>query len=102
MSPRRLGSDDAGHRSYRLDRHGEVDRGRAFRSRGRPVFDADACVHRLYEGEAVPAIEAAFPGVRGGKVDRTLLAQELAGSPEKPEAARSIVHPMVVEAEIDF
>src|SRR5262249_59597627 len=27
-----------------------------------PVFDADAEVHRLYEGEAVPLIEAAFPG----------------------------------------
>ncbi|ODS04168.1 hypothetical protein AUC71_05470 [Methyloceanibacter marginalis] len=31
------------------------------RRRGVPVFDADAYVHRLYEGAAVPAIEAAFP-----------------------------------------
>ena len=68
-----------------------------------PVFDADAEVHRLYEGEAVPAIAAAFPkAVRGGKVDRTLLAQEVAGSPEKLKALESIVHPMVVKAEIDF
>ena len=32
-----------------------------FETRGVPVCDADAEVHRLYEGEAVPAIEAAFP-----------------------------------------
>jgi dephospho-CoA kinase len=74
-----------------------------FRNLGVPVCDADAEVHRLYEGEAVPAIEAAFPGaVRAGKVDRALLAQEVAGSPEKLKQLESIVHPMVVTAEIDF
>ena len=40
--------------------------------------------------------------VRGGKVDRALLAQEVAGSPEKLARLESIVHPMVVKAEIDF
>ncbi len=74
-----------------------------FRARGVPVCDADAEVHRLYEGEAVPAIEAAFPGaVRGGKVDRALLAQEIAGAPGRLKQLESIVHPMVVKAEIDF
>jgi len=74
-----------------------------FRKRGVPVCDADAEVHRLYDGEAVPAIEAAFPGaVRGGKVDRGLLAQEVAGSPEKLKQLESIVHPLVVKAELDF
>lgn len=33
-----------------------------FRERGIAVFDADAEVHRLYAGEAVSRIEAAFPG----------------------------------------
>jgi dephospho-CoA kinase len=33
-----------------------------FRRFGVPVHDADAAVHRLYEGEAAPLIEAAFPG----------------------------------------
>ena len=47
--------------------------------------------------------QAAFPGtVREGKVDRALLAQEVAGSPEKLKLLESIVHPMVVKAEIDF
>ena len=42
-----------------------------FRARGVPVCDADAEVHRLYDGEAVPAIAKAFPSaVREGKVDR--------------------------------
>jgi len=74
-----------------------------FVKRGVPVCDADAEVHRLYEGEAVPAISEAFPGaVRSGKVDRALLAQAVAGSPRKLKQLESIVHPMVVKAEIDF
>ena len=44
---------------------------RFFAEQGVPVHDADAVVHRLYEGEAAAAIEAAFPGTTaGGKVDR--------------------------------
>ncbi len=74
-----------------------------FRHRGVPVFDADAYVHRLYEGAAVPAIAAAFPGVvREGRVDRTLLAREVAGKPERLRELEAIVHPLVVKAEIDF
>ena len=74
-----------------------------FVKRGVPVCNADAEVHRLYEGEAVPAISEAFPGaVRSGKVDRALLAQAVAGSPRKLKQLESIVHPMVVKAEIDF
>jgi dephospho-CoA kinase len=67
------------------------------------VFDADAEVHRLYDGEGVPAIAASFPrAVVGGKVDRKLLAQELAASPGKLKQIEAIVHPMVVKAELDF
>jgi len=74
-----------------------------FVKRGVPVCDADTEVHRLYEGAAVPAIAAAFPGaVRGSKVDRALLAQEIAGSLRKLKQLEGIVHPMVTKAEIDF
>jgi dephospho-CoA kinase len=74
-----------------------------FARRGIPVFNADACVHRLYEGEAVAAIGGAFPGVtREGRVDRKLLGQQVTGHPERLRKLESIVHPMVVEAEIDF
>jgi dephospho-CoA kinase len=71
-----------------------------FARAGVPVFNADACVHQLYEGEAVGPIEAAFPGVtRGGRVDRTLLAEKLAGSQQRLKQLEAIVHPMVVKAE---
>jgi dephospho-CoA kinase len=74
-----------------------------FASHGIPVFNADLCVHRLYEGEAVRAIEAAFPGVaRGGKVDRKLLSEQIAGSAARLQQLEAIVHPMVVKAEIAF
>ena len=74
-----------------------------FARRGVPVFNADACVHGLYEGEAVEAIEAAFPGVaRGGTVDRQLLSARVAGSPERLRQLEEIVHPLVVAAEIEF
>jgi dephospho-CoA kinase len=74
-----------------------------FRARGVPVCDADAEVHRLYEGKGVAAVACAFPNaIRGGKVDRGVLAQEVAGHPEKLKQLENIVHPLVVEAEIDF
>jgi dephospho-CoA kinase len=74
-----------------------------FARRGIPVFNADACVHRLYEGEAVEEIEAAFPGVtREDRVDRKLLAEQVTGHPERLRRLESVVHPMVVKAEIDF
>ncbi|MEM7399706.1 MAG: dephospho-CoA kinase [Pseudomonadota bacterium] len=74
-----------------------------FKRHGVPVFDADAYVHQLYEGEAVPLIEAAFPGTtRDRRVDRALLAKEVAGQPERLKALEAIVHPLVTQAEIDF
>jgi dephospho-CoA kinase len=74
-----------------------------FAEHGIPVFDADACVHRLYEGPAADRIEAAFPGAtREGRVDRTLLSERIAGSQERLRQLEQIVHPLVIEAELDF
>jgi dephospho-CoA kinase len=70
---------------------------------GIPVCDADAEVHKLYEGAAVPAIEAAFPGTTaGGTVDRQKLAAALLVEPGKFKRLEAIVHPLVFEAERAF
>jgi hypothetical protein len=67
-----------------------------FREAGVPVHDSDAVVHRLYEGEAVAPVEAAFPGVTvDGRIDRGKLAEKLVGNPEAIKRLESIVHPLV-------
>lgn len=67
-----------------------------FAEAGVPVYDADAAVHRLYEGEAVDAIEAAFPGTTDhGKVDRTRLSARVVHDPAAMKKLEQIVHPML-------
>ena len=74
-----------------------------FAEEGVPVHDADAVVHRLYEAEAVPLIEAAFPGATaGGKVDRDRLAKQVLGNDAAIRRLELIVHPMVAEARNRF
>src|SRR5262249_1624287 len=52
------------------------------RALGLGVCDADAEVHKLYDGLAAPPIEAAFPGTTAdGKVDRQKLAAILLADP---------------------
>jgi dephospho-CoA kinase len=73
---------------------------RLFAEEGVPVHDADAVVHRLYEEEAVSAIEAAFPGTTAnGKVDREKLSARVLCNREALQRLESIVHPLVQEAE---
>jgi dephospho-CoA kinase len=67
-----------------------------FAEAGVPVHDSDAAVHALYEGEAVPLIEGAFPGVTsGGKVDRAKLAAMVLGDDAAIARLEAIVHPLV-------
>jgi len=74
-----------------------------FVDEGVPVHDADAVVHRLYEGEATPLIEAAFPGTtRGGKVDRAKLGERVLGNAEAIKQLEQIVHPLVTQARERF
>jgi dephospho-CoA kinase len=79
---------------------GKSTTARFFAEEGVPVHDADAVVHRLYEGEAAAAIEAAFPGTTaGGKVDRTRLAARVLGDAPALARLEEIVHPLVQDAE---
>ena len=73
------------------------------RALGIGVCDADAEVHRLYEGPAVAAIAAAFPGTTaGGKVDRQKLGLAVLDKPDEIKRLEAIVHPLVVAAEREF
>jgi dephospho-CoA kinase len=68
-----------------------------FAEEGVPVHDADAAVHRLYEGPAAAAIEAAFPGATvNGKVDREKLGRQVLGNGVALKKLESIVHPLVL------
>lgn len=79
---------------------GKSTTARFFAEEGVPVHDADAVVHRLYEGEAAAAIEAAFPGTTtAGKVDREKLAARVLGDVGALTRLEAIVHPLVQEAE---
>jgi len=74
-----------------------------FAEEGVPVHDADAAVHRLYEGEAVAPIEAAFPGSTAhGKVDREKLGRQVVGRPDAIKRLEDIVHPLVRQSENRF
>ena len=79
---------------------GKSTTARFFAEEGVPVHDADAVVHRLYEGEAVATIEAAFPGATAnGRVDRDKLAACVLGDGAALKRLEAIVHPLVHEAE---
>jgi dephospho-CoA kinase len=75
---------------------GKSTTAKLFAEAGVPVYDADATVHMLYEGEAAPAIEAAFPGTTvDGKVDRNRLSARVVHDPAAMKRLEEIVHPML-------
>jgi dephospho-CoA kinase len=75
---------------------GKSTTAKLFAEAGVPVYDADATVHMVYEGEAAPAIEAAFPGTTAnGKVDRTKLSAQVVHDAAAMKRLEQIVHPML-------
>jgi dephospho-CoA kinase len=75
---------------------GKSTAARFFAEAGAPVHDSDAAVHALYEGEAVAAIEQAFPGsTSAGKVDRSKLAVMVLNDSAALARLEAIVHPLV-------
>ena len=74
-----------------------------FAEAGVPVHDSDAVVHALYEGEAVPLIEAAFPGSTSvGKVDRNKLAAMVLHDDAALARLEAIIHPLVTASRERF
>ena len=99
---------DTGYMMFILGLTGSVGMGKSatakmFADEGVPVHDADAAVHALYEGEAVPLIEAAFPGTTAdGKVDRLKLGERVIGHADEIRRLERIVHPLVARVRDDF
>jgi len=75
---------------------GKSTTAKLFAEAGVQVYDADAAVHKIYEGEAAPAIEAAFPGTTvDGTVDRAKLSAKVVHDPAAIKQLEQIVHPML-------
>src|SRR5919198_6597509 len=75
---------------------GKSTTAKLFAEAGVPVYDADATVHKVYEGEAAPAIEASFPGTTvNGRVDRAKLSAKVVHDPAAIRQLEQIVHPML-------
>ena len=69
---------------------------REFAALGVPTFSSDDAVHELYRGEAVPVVEALFPGVsHNGEIDRAELAKRIVQQPERLKDLEAAVHPLV-------
>ena len=75
---------------------GKSTTAKLFMEAGVPVYDADATVHMIYEGEAAPLIEAAFPGTTAnGKVDRAKLSPLVVHDAAAMKRLEQIVHPLL-------
>jgi len=82
---------------------GKSTTARLFAELGVPVLDSDAVVHALYEGEAVAAIDQAFPGTSiNGRIDRTELSRRVLGDTFALRQLETIVHPLVRQAQRRF
>lgn len=74
-----------------------------FVEEGCPLHDADATVHRLYKGRAVPLIERAFPGTTNENgVNREALSKHVLGKPDAMKQLEALIHPLVREEELNF
>jgi dephospho-CoA kinase len=82
---------------------GKTTTAKLFAAEGIPVLDSDAVVHDLYSADAVPMIEAAFPGTTiSGRVDRLELGNILRENPANFSKLEAVVHPLVRERQEAF
>ena len=60
------------------------------------VYDADAAVHKIYEGEAAPGDRGGISGTTvDGKVDRAKLSAKVVHDRRAIKQLEQIVHPML-------
>lgn len=76
-----------------------------FAEQGIPSFNADDEVHRLQakNGQAIPALDAAFPGVvHEGVLDRAALRARVLADGAEMKRLEAIMHPMVRGGQSEF
>ncbi|WP_281299941.1 MULTISPECIES: dephospho-CoA kinase [unclassified Iodidimonas] len=84
---------------------GKSEAAKMLRRFGIPVFDSDACVHKLMGpgGAALAAIAEAFPEtVTALGVDRAALGVAVFGHKDRLARLEAILHPRVLAAQYDF
>ena len=94
--------------SFRLGLTGSIGMGKSttakmFAAEGCAVWDADAAVHRLYSGAAVPAFQAEFPdAIVNGVVSRDALKRLISADKGVLKRIEAIIHPLVREDRARF
>ncbi|MBV1862846.1 MAG: dephospho-CoA kinase [Rhodobacteraceae bacterium] len=84
---------------------GKSTTAKLFSAENVPVWDADATVHDLYQGDtpAVHAIAKLVPeAVKNQQVDRGTLKLYIAERPELLQEIEALVHPLVSQSREDF
>jgi dephospho-CoA kinase len=82
---------------------GKTTAARIFRQLGVPVFDADRCVHDLYEGAAVEPLASFFPtAILEGRVNRDELGALVLADAEGMSKLERVVHPLVHAQRLKF
>jgi len=89
--------------AYLLGLTGSIGMGKSttaamFAAEGIPVWDADACVHRLYApgGAATQIVAQQYPSaIRDASVHRPSLRHLIAGNPAMLDDLQRIIHPLV-------
>jgi dephospho-CoA kinase len=90
-------------RPYCLGLTGSIGMGKSttaamFAAEGIPVWDADACVHRLYApgGAAIDIVARLYPSaITDGAVSRTALRDMISADPTVLDRLQSVIHPLV-------
>lgn len=94
--------------TYRLGLTGSIGMGKSttaqmFRDFGVPVWDADAAVHKLYQGAAVEPVGALCPdALKDGTIDRAVLKDWITRDPAALGKLEAVVHPLVAADRAEF